>query len=62
VLFSLLFALILSGLLSIFWHSRVLDIAISGIGAAVFAAYICFDVQVRCVCVRAWFRGGWLRT
>jgi FtsH-binding integral membrane protein len=46
ILFSLLFALIGAGLLSIFWHSRVVDIAISGIGAAVFACYIVFDVQV----------------
>lgn len=46
ILFSLLFALITAGILSIFWHSKVVNIAISGIGAAVFACYIVFDVQL----------------
>jgi FtsH-binding integral membrane protein len=46
ILFSLLFALIAAGLLSIFWHSKIVNIAISGIGAAVFACYIVFDVQL----------------
>lgn len=46
ILFSLLFALIAAGILSIFWHSKVVNIAISGIGAAVFACYIVFDVQL----------------
>jgi hypothetical protein len=46
ILFSLLFALIAAGLLSIFWHSKIINIAISGIGAAVFACYIVFDVQL----------------
>jgi FtsH-binding integral membrane protein len=46
ILFSLLFALIAAGILSIFFHSKVVNIAISGIGAAVFACYIVFDVQL----------------
>jgi hypothetical protein len=46
ILFSLLFALIGAGILSIFIHSKVVNIAIAGIGAAVFACYIVFDVQL----------------
>lgn len=46
ILFSLLFALIAAGILSILFHSKVVNIAISGIGAAVFACYIVFDVQL----------------
>lgn len=46
ILFSLLFALIGAGILSIFIHSKVMNIAIAGIGAAVFACYIVFDVQL----------------
>lgn len=46
ILFSLLFALIGAGILSIFIHNKVMNIAIAGIGAAVFACYIVFDVQM----------------
>eukprot|EP00878_Enallax_costatus_P001507 GHUV01001658.1.p1 GENE.GHUV01001658.1~~GHUV01001658.1.p1 ORF type:complete len:249 (+),score=27.99 GHUV01001658.1:548-1294(+) len=46
ILFSLLFAMIGAGILTIFIHSKVLNIAIAGIGAAVFACYIVFDVQL----------------
>lgn len=46
ILFSLLFALIGAGILSIFIHSKVMNIAIAGVGAAVFACYIVFDVQL----------------
>lgn len=46
ILFSLLFALIAAGILSIFFHNKVMNIVISGIGAAVFSCYIVFDVQL----------------
>lgn len=46
ILFSLLFAMIGAGILTMFIHSKVLNIAIAGIGAAVFACYIVFDVQM----------------
>eukprot|EP00879_Flechtneria_rotunda_P001372 GHRR01001523.1.p1 GENE.GHRR01001523.1~~GHRR01001523.1.p1 ORF type:complete len:244 (+),score=59.93 GHRR01001523.1:258-989(+) len=46
ILFSLLFALIGAGILSMFIHTRVMNIVISAIGAAVFACYIVFDVQL----------------
>jgi len=46
ILFSLVFALMGAGILSIFFHSKVMNIMISAVGAAVFAAYIVFDVQL----------------
>lgn len=46
VLFVLLYALIAAGLLSIFFHSRVLNIVVSAVGAAVFGCYIIWDVQL----------------
>eukprot|EP00775_Hariotina_reticulata_P007721 gene7721-7920_t len=46
ILFSLVFALLGAGILSIFFHSKVMNIMISALGAAVFAAYIVFDVQL----------------
>jgi FtsH-binding integral membrane protein len=46
ILFSLLFALIGAGLLSIFFRNRVMDILVSGVGAALFGCYIVFDVQL----------------
>lgn len=46
VFFSLLFALVGAGIISMFFHSRVLDIIVSGAGAAVFSCYIVFDVQL----------------
>lgn len=46
ILYSLLFSLIAAGMLSIFFHSKVMNIIISGIGAAVFSCYIVFDVQL----------------
>eukprot|EP00882_Tetradesmus_deserticola_P031243 GHRQ01035325.1.p1 GENE.GHRQ01035325.1~~GHRQ01035325.1.p1 ORF type:complete len:230 (-),score=87.82 GHRQ01035325.1:3-692(-) len=46
IMFSLLFALIGAGLLSIFIRNRVMDIVVSGVGAALFGAYIVFDVQL----------------
>jgi FtsH-binding integral membrane protein len=44
VLFSLLWALIAAGLLSFFFHSRIMNILVSALGAAVFSCYIVFDV------------------
>ncbi|WIA21056.1 hypothetical protein OEZ86_004936 [Tetradesmus obliquus] len=46
ILFSLLFALIGAGILSIFFRNRVMDIVVSGVGAALFGCYIVFDVQL----------------
>jgi FtsH-binding integral membrane protein len=46
IMFSLLFALIGAGILSIFFRNRVMDIVVSGVGAALFGCYIVFDVQL----------------
>lgn len=46
ILFSLLFALVMAGILSMFVHTRVMNIVIAGVGAAIFSAYIVFDVQL----------------
>ena len=46
ILFSLLFAMLAAGVLSIFLpRSRGVEILLSGAGAALFSAYIAFDVQ-----------------
>lgn len=46
MLLSLLFALMFTSIIGIFWHSKTLDLVIAGVGGLLFSVYIVYDVQL----------------
>lgn len=46
VLMGVLMALIFASILSLFWHTKVLNIVISAVGAILFSCYLVFDIQL----------------